>query len=144
MTAKDVESDAMPAPFKLDEYPGLDAAMEAMSEASRRLSKGTPAQVVEACTKAAMDSLARSGWRFKPAKKLKRTIKSLEEVYWGEMDRLMELLMSDHDTEVPREELAAEARALAFAIAHLTDPFAPSVDAIRDEAVRRWEESDGE
>lgn len=142
--SKDIDGDAVPAPFKLDEYPGLERAMEAMSEASRRIGKGTSAQIVEACTKAAMDSLAANGWRFKPRKKLRRTIKGLEEVYWDDMDRLMELLMSDHETEVPQEELAAEARALAFCLAHLTDPFEPSVDAIRDEAVRRWEEANAE
>lgn len=135
-----VEADAVR--HRLDDYPGLE---EATLAAMAVVQAGAGAHGrYENAIKAAMDALSSAGWRFKPAKKIRPKVKSLQEVYWDELDRLMELLMSDHETEVPREILAAEARGVAFAIAHIQDPYAPSVDAVRAEALERWETANAE
>lgn len=133
-----IEDDARQ--FRLDEYPGLDAVIEALEESEWSTNRADMRRM----GRLIMNTLAGFGWRFKPAKKIRPKVKSLQEVYWDELDRLMELLMSDHETEVPREILAAEARGVAFAIAHIQDPYAPSVDAVRAEALERWETANAE
>lgn len=130
-----IEADA--AKHRLDDYPGLEQATLAAMGAVQA-GQGAYGRY-ENAMKAAMDALSSAGWKFKPAKKIKTKVKSLLEVYWDELDRLVELLMSGHETEVPAAELAAEARGVAFAIAHIQDPYAPSVDAVRAEAMQRWE-----
>lgn len=58
---------------------------------------------------------------------------------WEELDDTMDFLRADDD---PEEEDRVRARTLAFAIAILTQPYSdePDIDAVRAEAVRRWEE----
>lgn len=58
---------------------------------------------------------------------------------WEELDDTMDFLRADDD---PEEEDRVRARTLAFAIALMTQPYAeePDIAAVREEAVRRWEE----
>lgn len=57
---------------------------------------------------------------------------------WAELDDVMDFLM---DVDEPEPEDRARARALAEAIAMISQPWSeePDVDAIRAEAVERWE-----
>lgn len=79
--------------------------------------------------------------------------RSLLEILWEELDAVMERLMTDEKPDfrgsgVPYEERyelirawgeeRGQAQGLAYAIAVLTNPYAPSVPAIRQEAVARW------
>lgn len=82
---------------------------------------------------------------------------TLLEALWSEMDRLMEGLMTDQDAEdvcgrksncewssednpCQHEDNGDRYRAqeLAWVLAIVTNPYNPSVDAIRAEAVARW------
>lgn len=130
-----VEADAVR--HRLDDYPGLEQATLAAMDVVQA-GQGAYGRY-ERAIKAAMDALSSAGWRFRPAKKIRPKVRTLAEVYWDELDRLVELLMSDHECDVPKDQLAAEARGVAFAIAHIQDPYAPSVDAVRAEAMERWE-----
>lgn len=57
---------------------------------------------------------------------------------WEELDETMDYLRADDE---PEEEDRVRARTLAFAIALLTQPHGEAdIDAVREEAVRRWEE----
>ena len=64
---------------------------------------------------------------------------TLLEALWTEMDRLMEGLMTKADAEDGGDRYRAEQ--LAWVLAIVTDPYNPSMDAIRAETVRRWNES---
>lgn len=61
---------------------------------------------------------------------------TLLEALWSEMDRLMEALMTGADAEDGGDRYRAQE--LAWVLAIVTNPYAPSVDAIRAEAVSRW------
>lgn len=63
---------------------------------------------------------------------------TLLEALWSEMDRLMEGLMTRADAEDGGDRYRAEE--LAWVLAIVTNPYAPSVDAIRAETMRRWNE----
>ncbi len=67
---------------------------------------------------------------------------TLLEALWNEMDRLMEGLMTDADAEDGGDRFRAGE--LAWVLAVVTDPYNPSVDAIRAETMRRWEEQQSE
>jgi len=59
---------------------------------------------------------------------------TLIEALWSRMDDHMEALM----TKQEGEDTAAAARELAWVLAIVTNAYAPSMDAIRAEAMRRW------
>lgn len=61
---------------------------------------------------------------------------TLLEALWDEMDRLMEALMTGADAEDGGDRFRAAE--LAWVLAIVTNAYAPSVDAIRAEAVERW------
>jgi len=61
---------------------------------------------------------------------------TLLEALWSEMDRLMEGLMTQTDAEDGGDRYRAAE--LAWVLAIVTNAYAPSVDAIRAEAVARW------
>jgi hypothetical protein len=65
---------------------------------------------------------------------------TLLEALWSEMDRLMEGLMTDQDAEDGGDRYRAAE--LAWVLALVSQPYAPNVDAIRTEAMRRWNEAD--
>jgi hypothetical protein len=87
---------------------------------------------------------------------------TLLEALWAEMDRLMEALMTgvtnDEDLCGRKDcgDLSAfpcehedngdkyRAQELAWVIAIVTNPYDPSMDQVRAEAMRRWEESQRE
>lgn len=58
---------------------------------------------------------------------------------WEELDDTMDFLRADDE---PEEEDRIRARTLALAIALMTQPYAeePDISAVREEAVKRWEE----
>lgn len=62
---------------------------------------------------------------------------TLLEALWNEMDRLMEGLMTGADAEDGGDRYRAQE--LAWVIAIVTNPYDPSVDRIRAEAMERWE-----
>lgn len=64
---------------------------------------------------------------------------TLLEALWSEMDRLMEGLMTKTDAEDGGDRFRAAE--LAWVLAIVTDAYDPSVDRIRAEAVRRWNEA---
>jgi hypothetical protein len=61
---------------------------------------------------------------------------TLLEALWSEMDRLMEGLMTGADAEDGGDRYRAAE--LAWVLAIVGNPYAPSVGAIRAEAVARW------
>lgn len=58
---------------------------------------------------------------------------------WAELDDQMDFLRADDE---PEPEDRVRARTLALALALLTQPYSPEPDigAVREEAVRRWEQ----
>lgn len=66
---------------------------------------------------------------------------TLLEALWNEMDRLMEGLMTEADAEDGGDRYRAQE--LAWVLAVVTNAYNPSVDGIRAEAVRRWNEAQG-
>ncbi len=86
---------------------------------------------------------------------------TLLEALWEEMDRLMESLMTGQEAEDtcgrsgcitdveapcyhPDNGDKYRAQQLAWVLAIVTNAYAPDVDAIRAEAMRRWNEANGE
>lgn len=67
---------------------------------------------------------------------------TLLEALWDEMDRLMEGLMTQTDAEDGGDKYRAQQ--LAWVLAIVTDPYAPSVDKIRKETMERWEAAQAE
>jgi hypothetical protein len=67
---------------------------------------------------------------------------TLLEALWAEMDRLMEGLMTGADAEDGGDKYRAAE--LAWVLAIVTNAYDPSVDRIRAEAVRRWNEAQAE
>lgn len=67
---------------------------------------------------------------------------TLLEALWQEMDRLMEALMTGADAEDGMDK--GRAQELAWVLAIVSNPYNPSVDAIRAEAVERWNASQEE
>lgn len=63
---------------------------------------------------------------------------TLIEALWTEMDRLMEGLMTGTDAEDEGDKYRAQE--LAWVLAIVTNVYDPSVDRIRAEAMRRWNE----
>lgn len=61
---------------------------------------------------------------------------TLLEALWSEMDVLMERLMTGQDAEDGGDRFRAQE--LAWVIAIVTNAYAPSVDAVRVEAMGRW------
>lgn len=66
---------------------------------------------------------------------------TLLEALWNEMDRLMEALMTGSAAEDGGDKFRAQE--LAWVLAVVTNPYAPSVDSIRAEAMQRWNEPAG-
>jgi hypothetical protein len=67
---------------------------------------------------------------------------TLLEALWAEMDRLMEGLMTGTDAEDEGDKYRAQE--LAWVIAIVTNAYVPSVDLVRVEAMRRWNEQQAE
>ncbi len=63
---------------------------------------------------------------------------TLLEALWAEMDRLMAGLMTGTDAEDEGDKFRAQE--LAWVIAIVTNAYNPSIDAVRAEALRRWNE----
>lgn len=63
---------------------------------------------------------------------------TLLEALWAEMDRLMAGLMTQQDAEDGGDRYRAQE--LAWVLAVVTNAYNPSVDVIRAEALRRWNE----
>lgn len=61
---------------------------------------------------------------------------TLKEALWSEMDRLMEALMTGTTAEDGGDKFRAQE--LAWVIAITSNPYAPSVDQVRAEAMERW------
>ena len=61
---------------------------------------------------------------------------TLLEALWNEMDRLMEQLMQPAGADDPNDRWRAEE--LAWVLAVVSNPYDPSVDRIRAEAMARW------
>lgn len=85
-------------------------------------------------------------------------VQALLEELWREMDTVVEHIQStdglpyweaygqDWDkfaNELQRHcEWRGQAQGLAYALAVLTNPYQPDIDAIREEAMQRWEEGE--
>lgn len=67
---------------------------------------------------------------------------TLLEALWNEMDRLMEALMTGAVAEDGGDKFRAQE--LAWVIAIVTNAYSPSIDQVRAEAMRRWEEQQSE
>lgn len=65
---------------------------------------------------------------------------TLLEALWSEMDSIMERLMTGQDAEGDK----FKAQELAWVLAIVTNAYAPSMDNIRAEAVRRWNAAEAE
>lgn len=66
---------------------------------------------------------------------------TLLEALWAEMDRIMEGLMTEADAEDGGDKYRAQE--LAWVLAVVTNAYNPSVDEIRAQAMRRWNEAQG-
>jgi hypothetical protein len=60
------------------------------------------------------------------------------EGLWEELMAIMERLMTGQDAEDGKDPGRAEG--VAFAIAVMQNPYRPSVDSVREQAMERWEE----
>lgn len=63
--------------------------------------------------------------------------KSVYEQLWEELMAIMERLMTGQEAEDGRDPGRAEG--VAHALAVFTNPYLPNIEAIRDEAMERWE-----
>jgi len=92
-------------------------------------------------------------------------IEQLFDEYWKELDTIVEHLMSqeepevsDFDSGVQYQDIATgeageackqwgewrgRAQGIAYALALLTNPAKPDVEAIREKAMQRWEDGAG-
>jgi hypothetical protein len=61
---------------------------------------------------------------------------TLLEALWAEMDRIMAGLMTGEDAEDGGDKYRAQE--LAWVLAVVTNAYNPSIDAVRAEALRRW------
>lgn len=61
---------------------------------------------------------------------------TLLEALWNEMDRLMQQLMQPAGADDPNDRWRAEE--LAWVIAIVSNPYEPSMDRVRAEAMERW------
>ena len=62
--------------------------------------------------------------------------KSLYEMVWEEMMAITDRLMTGQESE---DDVGA-ARAIAWVIAVMQNPYLPSVDSVREQVMARWEE----
>lgn len=65
--------------------------------------------------------------------------KSILEMLWESLDTVMERLMTGAVAEDGQD--VGMARGIALSIAIMTNPYAPSIDAIREEAMERWSDA---
>lgn len=63
--------------------------------------------------------------------------KSIYEMLWDELMVIMERLMTGQESEDGGDRWRAEG--VAYAIAVFTNPYAPNLDAVREQAMERWE-----
>ena len=85
--------------------------------------------------------------------------RSLIEIYWSELDEILDRLMDEGaPQQYPEDgkswgiapdwqaygEQRGQAQGVAYCIAVMTNPYTPDVDAIREEAMERWEKRNGE
>ena len=61
------------------------------------------------------------------------------ELLWQELDAIMERLMTDQEAEDDRDPGRAEG--VAYCIAVMQNPYLPNIDAVREQAMERWEAS---
>ena len=61
------------------------------------------------------------------------------EVIWEELDAIMERLMTGQAAEDGKDPGRAEG--IAYAIAVMNNPYLPSVDNVREQAMDRWEQA---
>lgn len=64
--------------------------------------------------------------------------KTILECLWDEMDSIMDRLMTGQEAADGRD--AGRAEGLAYAIAVMNNPYLPSIDQVRTQAVERWEQ----
>lgn len=70
---------------------------------------------------------------------------SLRELVFRKLDEVMDWLMeTEQEGGDELDQKVGEARGLATALAIFTNPYNPSVDAIRAEAMDRWEARNAE
>lgn len=65
--------------------------------------------------------------------------KTLYQMIWDEMDIVLDRLMEDGDADP--EDVGA-ARAVAYIIAIMRNPYRPDIEAVKQEAMERWEARD--
>jgi hypothetical protein len=65
--------------------------------------------------------------------------RTLLELMWDELDIITDRLMTGQEAEDGRDPGRAEG--MAYAIAVMQNPYRPSWEAVRDQAVERWEEA---
>ena len=63
--------------------------------------------------------------------------KTILELLWDELDAIMDRLMSDGEAEDGRDPGRAEG--VAYCIAVMQNPYLPNIDAVREQAMERWE-----
>lgn len=76
------------------------------------------------------------------APKIRCQGKSILELAWEELDTVLERLMTGCEAEDGRDPGRAEGMAMIIAI--FLNPYLPNIESVRDEAMRRWEESGAE
>lgn len=70
--------------------------------------------------------------------------KSLYELVWEELDQVVERIMAGDGGEAADGRDPGRAEGLAIALAIFKNPYLPNWQAIRDEAMERWEQVHGE
>lgn len=66
--------------------------------------------------------------------------KSVLDLLWERLDAFVDDLMSTALLATPTEELKGRAYGMAEAIALITNPYHPDIEAVRGEAMGRWEQ----
>jgi hypothetical protein len=138
LTAERADMKARPGPQEPKVAPvGKDGTIKPMSELNRKhlriaLARHVHPDDVDRAVKRLVkaDSLR----PLRPASQACRG-KSILEMLWEELDAIVERLMAG----AASEEDKGRAQGVAYAIAVIENPYLPSVERIREEAMDRWE-----
>lgn len=68
--------------------------------------------------------------------------KSIFEMLWEELDAIVERLQAGASDDVEADK--GRAQGVAFAIATIQNPYLPNIEAVRNEAMDRWEAQNGD
>lgn len=75
-------------------------------------------------------------------KRRKHAGRSILELFWEQLDMIVERMMSEAEAADGLD--AGRAQGITVCIAIILNPYEPNMPAVKEEAMRRWEEAHGE